>query len=172
MYRICADCLKGSETMVCDIGWISFSCLAATSGFLETRTIPRRCFRSSKNHCTQGYASATWRVHITLVSWLSALLRQMFATQLFYSGSIGLWPRPERQSLDLGVKGRCKISSAERTFLCNWCGRSHQSAVFAPHCSTAIERKTNEWYSAGLGWWVVWGPGVVGGPMCRYRIFR
>jgi len=26
--------------------------------------------------------------------------------------------------------------------------------------------------SAGFRWWGSWGQGVVGGPMCRYRIFR
>jgi len=26
--------------------------------------------------------------------------------------------------------------------------------------------------SAGFRWWGTWGPGVVGGPMCGYKMFR
>jgi len=36
-------------------------------------------------------------------------------------------------------------------------------------------RKSPRWAqptSAGFRWWGTWGPGVVGGPLCGYKMFR
>jgi len=44
--------------------------------------------------------------------------------------------------------------------------------VFASNFSGVGAEHAGGASSAGFRWWGAWGPGVVRGPMCGYRIFR
>ena len=76
----------------------------ATSGLLGTYTVQWRNSLRSQCQCPDGYASATWHVHITFVSWLCAFLRQRFATQFCYSCRTAVLSHQERQPLVMGSK--------------------------------------------------------------------
>ena len=84
----------------------------ATSGLLGARASQRRNSSRSKSQCPQRDATAAWRVHTTFVSRLRAILRQVFATHVCFSGRTAIPPYQERSSVGMGIRRRSSFSSA------------------------------------------------------------